>query len=163
MVELMKKSKNVSKVKKLFLVISICVTVLSVFFIILYDELITTDEESARETVLAFFHAVNNEDAELCCELSVKEFDAVAMLGDYIYEVEDITYEPNSLNYAVIKQRMEWEGYSDNEWIYLQISFRPFVKENVVAHCFEEGYLYQNYGIWLIKDEKKWKILEMGY
>lgn len=124
-----------------------------------------TDEEAAKSTVLAYFNALNDGDEQVLREVCTESYLARNGINGYTYEIVDITYEPQSPAYAVVRQRMKWNGYEDDEWMYLQISFRAYKKEGFQVAYMKEGYLYEDFGIWLLRGEKtgKWKILETGY
>ena len=151
--------------KKILILVSLLVVITLGLVVMFQKAEKPTDEEAAKSTVLTYFDALNAGDEQRLSEVCTESFMARNGVNGYTYEIVDITYEPESPAYAVVGQRMKWNGYEDDEWIYLQISFRAYKKEGAQVAYLEEGYLYEDYGIWLLRGEKtgEWRILESGY
>lgn len=166
------------KSKIFFIILGISVLILTPVIYLFYvktdvNDFTKHDIKKGIHVAKSYFLAINEEDKETVKKILSKEFveriGTEERLEQYIDSGMDVIFHNVTVSYEPEQQVGESDGLKylygkDTKIIYLSAEFDlAYREEKESVGAWINGHHYESMGVWLIKNDGKWKVLDWGY
>ncbi len=124
--------------------------------------------EAAKEVVICSYQKCSEGDLNGVNAYTAEEKRnyGTNQIMPYEYDILDIRFDPESRIYKNDISRMELAGYSEENFIYLQMDYSVTLREGYThGPMDDQGPVIENWGVWLVRKDKDspWLVYDVGY